>query len=161
MIPYDKNKFRMGGICAAMVPVSIGIALLIRTIKMDDPDDWFIYSPIIISFIFIAPIVASICVRHLKKNAPVNREDILTTSFIKSTKANFWTAIVYNVIFTIILLVAGGHPNTHFKDIALFFFGSSIVQAILWLIVTIPLSFICAIIFELIARPRTQIKSPS
>lgn len=153
-IPYDKIRFRIGRICAAMLPVIIGVVLLIRTYKMSSVDYWLIYLPVIISFIIVAPIVASICVYHLKKNAPISRDDILTTSFKKSSKANFWVAMICNFLFVIILLGAGGYPITFLKEIVLFVIISSIVQAFLWLIITIPLAFICAIIFELIARPK-------
>ena len=155
-IPYNRTKFLLGGIYAALLPILIGLGLLahIITQQIGDYEYWMIVFPVIISLIFIAPIVALICVSHLRKNAPLNREDILTASFIESTKANFWTAIVFNFILFAAVLFTTKEFNSFLNAFSSLLSIVVFIQLVLWLMITLPLSFICTIIFELIVRPK-------
>jgi len=156
-ISYDRKKFLIGGVCAALLPVITGIGLvaypvLIKLLWIEDY--LFMAVPIAGSLIFVAPIIAWICVSNIKNNAPINRADIISVSFNKSTVANFWAAVIFNIIVCITALIVGRDGSISFGITAALLGIIITLQLITWALITTPLSFLCAIIFERIVRPK-------
>ena len=180
---HGKRKFIIGGAIAALLPVIIGISLLIIPILaqqdvacrrygstnvsmscefyryIGEEFYWFMMLPIIVSFIFVAPFVAAKCVIHLRECTPFDWMDIFTTSIAKSTKANFWVAMAYNITLLVIFVVTAigmsGASNVLITLITLFIF-SIFIQFLLWLCITLPLAIICAGIFGIVVRPKSS-----
>jgi len=180
--PQNK-KHILGGICAAALPFLIGIILFaIPIIAEGDPSCtfrafrakntsaicgiyqnigeefyWFIMLPIILSFIFVAPIVALMSISDLRTRAPITWRDIFITSMAKSTKANFWVALAYNIILTLILLVTSigtADLGSVLGILVIIPFYAAVVQFGLWICITLPLALICATIFGTVVRPK-------
>lgn len=58
-------------------------------------------------FIFIAPLVAKMSIDELRKNSVLIWGDIFLVSVEKSTKANFWVAVIYNsIVFLMVVATA-------------------------------------------------------
>ncbi len=175
-------RFLIGGICAAALPVIIGLILLsIPIIAETDPSCtyralkaknasvtcqfyqelgggfyWVIILPIILSFIFVAPFVAAMSISELRNEEALSWADILLVSVTKSTKANFWVAVIYNsVVFLIVFVAAMSMPSSGnmLGSMVLALFYLVVIQFILWICITLPLAIICAAIFGIIVRP--------
>ena len=175
-------RFLVAGMCAAALPVIIGLILLsVPIIAESEPSCtyrgmraknvfitcqfyqelgysfyWVIMLPIILSFIFIAPLIAAMSISELRKNEAIIWGDIFLVSITKSTKANFWVVIIYNSIVFLMLIAAAfstsGAGNILAVIVAALFY-LALIQFGLWLVITLPLAIICAAIFGLIIRP--------
>jgi len=177
------HKFRywLGGFVASLLPVVIGLRLALipeaaggaQSCHNHVTDVTFscafyrhfgdfyhlFIAPIYMSLIFIAPIIAFTCVRKLLEENDLLWADIFHVSLMQSTKANIWTAVIYNIGILLIFLFSILDVNsiTQLTSTIIFIFFTFviiiIIQFILWLFITIPLSLICASIFGLIIRP--------
>jgi len=176
-------RFLIGGIFAAALPVMIGIVLFAIPIIaendssctyrafranddvtslcqfyhwMDKSFYWPIMMPIILSFIFIAPIVAIRSISELRKNDLITWHNIFIVSFSNSTKVNFWVAILFNSVVFLMLIAAAigmsGGGNI-FGSMIMALFYLALIQFVLWLCITVLLSLICAAIFGLTVKP--------
>ena len=154
-IPYDENKFRRGGIYATLLPITIGVSLGIMSVINWSTDSSFFILPIIFSFTFIAPIVALLSVRELRRRAPFTREEIFHIGFIKSSSANFYVAVIYNIVIVGMLLVISDGNRVDIMMIlgGVFVFGG-FIQFILWLVITVPITMFCTMIFEKTVIPK-------
>lgn len=154
-IPYDKDKFLRGGIYAVLIPVIIGVALSVITVTNRSTGFDFYLWPIICCFIFIAPVVAISSVKELKKRAPFSKEEIFQVGQVKSSAANFYVAIIYNIGFVIYLIGLDGIARSDTMMILFFVFVfGGIIQFILWLVLTVPLTMLCTTIFEKAVSPK-------
>lgn len=154
---YDQKKFRIGGICACLPPMFIGVWLSIYPLLGSFNTDefyWFAALPMAFCFIFVAPLVAVICISHLKERSPITREDILTICFTKTSLANLWAALIFNSLILIISLILGQSNEGDWEYFATTVSVVSLIQLCLYLFITLPLSFLCAIIFELVVQPK-------
>ncbi len=177
------NKFRywLGGCVAALLPVSLGLwfaaipvivggdkSCNIHTNNVTMICDFYrsfgsvfyqvFCAPIYLSLIFIAPIIAISCVQNLLKETEVFWIDIIQVSISQSTKANLWTAVIYNggLFFYIFYLPLISNSLNGIGIIFVLLTLIIIIQTLLWMLITMPLSLICAIIFGLIIRPHNK-----
>ena len=156
IIHYDKEKFRKGGIYAALLPLIIGIALAIAPIANGAFNSSFYLWPVIIlSFVLVAPIVAISSVRELKRRAPFKRNEIFYVGIAKSSLATFCVAMIYNLFFAGVFIAGVG---VSLDSIMLmlggtFIFGG-VMQFIFWLVIIVPLTMLCTMIFENIVNPK-------
>ena len=182
---HNKTKkqitiYWLGGICATLIPVIIGITLLVIPTIIDDKlscrrtlnnrtylEDfycffgeeyyYFLLSPIFLSFIFVAPLVAFICVSKLLDEVEIEWGDIFRVSMSKSTLANLWVAAIYNIGLILIVLYTAVTSPVGLRAFYVFFIIlviTIIIQFILWLLLTLPLSLICGGFFGLFVRPK-------
>ena len=149
LIQYNKEKFRKGGIYAALIPIALGLTVFIAILAYAQLDKIFYEIPIMFSFVFIAPIVATLSVSELKRRAPFTREEVLQVGIRKASLANLYVAIIYNFALAVILIKEAS--NNGIGIIALFslvFIIGGIIQFVLWLFITVPLTMLCTMIFE-------------
>lgn len=156
VIHYNEEKFRKGVIYAALLPSIIGIVLAIALIANGALDSsFFLWPAIILSFVLVAPIVAISSVRELKRRAPFKRKEIFYVGIAKSSLATFCVAMVYNLFFAgaFILGVGASLDSIMVMFGGTFIFGG-VIQFIFWLVIIVPLTLLCAMIFESTVSPK-------
>lgn len=173
-------RFLIGGVCATAIPFIIGLILLAIPILAEQNPSchygaknisiacdiyqnfgsefyWFIMLPIILSFIFVTPIIAAISISSLQERVSLTWSDIFLTSIAKSTKANLWVALAYNTVLCLIVIgtsIGTGGIATTLGTLVMMVVFIAFIQFGLWLFITLPLALICAGVFGVIAKPR-------
>lgn len=170
-------RFLIGGICATSIPFIIGLALLAIPILAEQNPSchygarntsmacdiyqdfgrefyWFIMLPIILSFIFVTPIIAAISISSLQQRTPLTWSNIFQTSIAKSTRANGWVALAYNVVLCLIVIGTSIGASGTATSLVIMVTYITLIQFGLWIFITLPLALICAGVFGIIAKPR-------
>lgn len=154
---FRREKFFSSAVIATFIPVIIGLCLLVLPMLNDTHRNdayWLISTPLIFSFICVAPIIAFLCVSKLKNMENLAWSDLFSISLKQSTIANFWVAFSYNIIVAIILSQGLDSAGDTIGLVFSFLMICTLAQLILWAFITFPLALICAAVFGEVAKER-------
>lgn len=139
-----------GAIAACLLPILLGLWMLIAHINaVNSKDDWFAL-PIILCFIFGTPIAAWLACRTIQKG---KYPDFMSewalaclAAFRGATIIHFWAALIHttgNMIFSSNAAPVWVGVTEFVPNVLLVI----VLQLLLWILITLPLSFICGTIY--------------
>jgi len=154
----QNTKMLRGAVWACVLPVSLGLLALFFTITDDDDASFYAFVTIALCIIFGSMLVAWLACRRLKRINDHNRLKRWKTSaktfLFCASCVHLIIAIISGIIVALILDSREGpvftvtgpdfSDRSHFLN---FFLWHEIRNVILWVLLTIPLSLICATVF--------------
>jgi len=136
----------IGAFYVAIIPVVMGLIVLSGFAKQEFDYDQALHLPLAVAFIFGTPVVAWLTQDAVKSRGAVTYWDIFEIGLTRATILQTFFGIVF-LIFYVTLA-------TDKVPVSQMFSTGLMMQTILWGVVTLPLSLVCAVIFKLSAmRP--------
>lgn len=137
---------RIGAFYAAILPCLIGLMVLSGVVRQEFDFDKALNLPLALAFIVGTPVCAWLTQDAVRQRPSVTYWEIFEIGLLRATILQTFFGLVFLIYYGIIL----GEEST-LRDL---FSTGLLVQTILWAIVTLPLSMVCAVIFKLSAmRP--------
>ena len=158
----QQTNMKRGAIAACVLPMALGVFGLLATFQnlstfytgrsfSDSPH--FFTLPIVLCFLFGPPLTAYLACSHLKKirNLEQLRRWQTTTgrAVLTATSVHFWSALVYTIIALIFFFPDGDSMEGVVIGVIGVLIMSGLINLILWVIITLPFTLFCTIIFRL------------
>lgn len=163
--PVQSTNMRAGAIWACALPITLGVIGIILLIPTVSPLPWgkafigplyFIILPILACFSLGSPLAAWLACRQLHKISDVEKIWWWQTSAWQGLKAATWVhfiaALFYSLAFAIYFLLESKTPGSNLSQFATLLLTSAMINLCLWVIITLPLSLVCATIFWRVAK---------
>jgi len=139
-----------GAIAACLFPILLGLCMFIVMISSVNAKEYWLTLPVILCFIFGTPIAAWLACRTLRKaKYPEHVSDwglSCLTGFRGATIIHFWAALIHtigNMLFSPNSVPAFMGFTEFIPNLLLII----VLHLLIWVIVTLPLSFLCGTIF--------------
>ena len=146
----DNMDMWRGAIAACILPVLLGLYMFIAHMTSVNANDYWFTLPIIMCFIFGTPIAAVLACRTIRKaKYPDHVSDwglACLTGLRGATIIHFWAALIHttgNMLFGYKSVPEVGGLTEFVPNFLLVI----TLQLLIWVIVTLPLSFMCGTIF--------------
>lgn len=154
------TKMLRGAIWACAIPMGIGLISLFF-ILIDLPPNGrhqnfesslsFILLPIALCFLFGTPLAAWLAclrLRRVKDSAILRRWHMSAWwGLLSATAVHFGASLFYTILSMFLFFPNIGTSSPPDNDVVLIIFLSAMLNGMLWVTITLPLSIICATIF--------------
>jgi len=140
---------RIGAFYSAILPIIIGLLVSMGLAEQEFNIDKAFNLPLTLAFIFGTPIAAWLTQDELMKRPKVTYWDIIEIGLIRATIIQAAFGIIFLIYYLLHTQNVGALGTLLSMGLAL--------QAIFWVLITLPLTIVCAVVFKLSAmRPVYQ-----
>ena len=158
-----ETKMLRGAIWACAIPMGLGFLGLILTLfslpnnpaftrgQPFSSTGYFFTLPIVLCFIFGTPLAAWLACLRLRRVAELAKLQRWRMpawwGLLSATAVHFGASLIYTIFAMALFMADSGVAAAPENDAALLLFMSLMMNTMLWVIITLPLSLICATIF--------------
>ena len=145
-----RPMFWLGVFCASLIPVCVGLFFFfqLRNTEFEYYEKLGVIWPLALNFIIASPLVAFFSARRTAKLEPVKRGDVFKIALARASSAQFVFGMAH--IAAVVSLIAFG-VGGGVKMLVMIAALGIVYHLVLWLLVTLPLTFICMWIFRVIS----------
>lgn len=151
MMAGQNTNMMQGAIWACILPMGLGVLGLLYSLNSIAPFQGWIILPIVVCFIFGTPLTAWLSCRRLSKIEDAGRLSRWPTSasvgVYYAGLIHLVSAFMYTLVFAIASIGLTESGGVYIGNIGEVMMVSAMINLPLYIIVTLPLSIVCATIF--------------